>query len=717
MKKKEEKDEPGIESLADEFLRDMGMGEKGKETERPEATEDLMKILKPEEEEPSYKEAEEKEGLSFFEYSLEEEPLPKKEPLPLETPSSSFSEEPTYGETPSLEEPLFPPEPTTSSPDAFSFLEEKQEEPSSFFPEEPFSVKEPAKPELSFAQEPTPSSDAFSFPEEPFSAKEPVKPELSFAQEPTPSPDAFSFPEEETAKSYEETPFIEESLETPLSPKTLKEETSMSASEIMDSLEEGEKQEGFSELEEIFEEPSLEEHHEHEEDEEYIVEKPPPKGKNNLLKFAVIGSILGIILMAGGYFGYKYLSPKVMKIDILSKVTGGLLKGSIEISSEPTSSDIFVNGIQKGKSPLTVSNIPLEKYEIRITKEGYLEWTGDVELSLKKRKEQIIANLSLIPAPIGIATVTTIGTGTLFVKTSPVAAVYVDGKAIRRMPVILDEGVHTITVSKDGYYTFRRQIEITSGEKLQVVANLSLKAGSLFIDSIPRFAEVIFEGQSKGKTPVLIPDLPSFQAFRIKIKKEGFAEWRGMTFTEPSERTKIMALLEKKTEGEKKEPEKVHYILPKKIEGKREEQEPSIVELKKQIIGFEKGLKFPEKKIGEKTKKEEIKFPEWTMDEIIPSYSYSEPELFKMPEPIPMKEKVQLPLVDQGPGYCFITSVPAGAEILVDGRSIGKTPIRSVLIPAGKHTLTARKEGFREEKKEVAISGEATNFFNIILPK
>ncbi|MEK9149080.1 MAG: hypothetical protein AAB267_03425, partial [Candidatus Desantisbacteria bacterium] len=142
MKKKEEKDEPGIESLADEFLRDMGMGGKEKEAETPEATEELMKILKPEEEEPSYKKAEEKEELSFFEYSLEEEPLPKKEPIPSETPFS-FSEEPepTYGESPSLEEPLFPPELKVS------------EEPFSF-QEEDFSAKEPVKPEPSFDQEP-----------------------------------------------------------------------------------------------------------------------------------------------------------------------------------------------------------------------------------------------------------------------------------------------------------------------------------------------------------------------------------------------------------------------------------------------------------------------------------------------------------------------------------------------------------------------------------
>ncbi|MBU1599613.1 PEGA domain-containing protein, partial [bacterium] len=359
----------------------------------------------------------------------------------------------------------------------------------------------------------------------------------------------------------------------------------------------------------------------------------------------------------------------------------------------------------------------LSNYEVRITKEGYFEWNGVAKLSLRKRKEQIAANLSPIPAPVGEVAAVTIGTGTLSVKTLPSAAVYLNGKLARRMPVVLDEGVYTITATKQGYYTFHKQIEIKPGEKLQIIARLLLQEGSIFIDSVPRFADVIFEGQSKGKTPLLIPGLPSFQPYAIKIKKEGFAEWRGMTFTEPGERTKIMALLEK-TEKGKKEPEKVHFILPKRIEGEKEEQRPSLAELKKQIKVFEGGLKFPERKIEDKIQREEIKFPEFTMDEIIPPYSYSEPELFKIPEPpAPKSEKTQLQEAIQGPGYCFITSIPAGAEILVDGRSIGKTPIRSAIIPAGKHTLIARKEGFREEKKEVTVSGENTNFFNLVLPK
>ena len=327
MKKKEEKNEPGdeIENLADKFLRDMGIGEKEEGVETPE---ELMSILKSGEEEPSYKkEAKEKEPLSFSEYSFEEEPLPSETPF-----SFSTEAEPTDGEVSSLKEPSFAiesedlekedlekpfffpkeekpisfeddayiPEPkVTEKPISYeetSFAEEPSE-PLSFtdssssemfsFPQEDLLPEEPLTPKPSFAQETAPSPDAFSFPEEDLLPEEPLKPKPSFAQETTPSPDAFSFleREEETAKSYEETPFIEEPLELPLpSQKIPEEETSVPStgkiSEIMASLEEGEKQEGLSDLEEAFEEHPEDVHHE--EEEEYIVEKPPSKRKRSI---------------------------------------------------------------------------------------------------------------------------------------------------------------------------------------------------------------------------------------------------------------------------------------------------------------------------------------------------------------------------------------------------------------------------------------------------
>jgi tetratricopeptide (TPR) repeat protein len=49
-----------------------------------------------------------------------------------------------------------------------------------------------------------------------------------------------------------------------------------------------------------------------------------------------------------------------------------------------------------------------------------------------------------------------------------------------------------------------------------------------------------------------------------------------------------------------------------------------------------------------------------------------------------------------------------GAEVLVDDRLVGITPVKAVLIETGNHTLTLRKPGFLEIKKSFTIISEKT---------
>jgi PEGA domain len=51
-------------------------------------------------------------------------------------------------------------------------------------------------------------------------------------------------------------------------------------------------------------------------------------------------------------------------------------------------------------------------------------------------------------------------------------------------------------------------------------------------------------------------------------------------------------------------------------------------------------------------------------------------------------------------------SVPVGAEILVDGYFLGRTP-NTVQLPAGKYIFTVRKWGYREWNQEIVVSANA----------
>jgi hypothetical protein len=57
------------------------------------------------------------------------------------------------------------------------------------------------------------------------------------------------------------------------------------------------------------------------------------------------------------------------------------------------------------------------------------------------------------------------------------------------------------------------------------------------------------------------------------------------------------------------------------------------------------------------------------------------------------------------PGYVQATSVPEGADVLVDGRLVGQTPYTFEL-PAGRHEVEYRKDGYLPGQLTVMVASE-----------
>jgi hypothetical protein len=55
-----------------------------------------------------------------------------------------------------------------------------------------------------------------------------------------------------------------------------------------------------------------------------------------------------------------------------------------------------------------------------------------------------------------------------------------------------------------------------------------------------------------------------------------------------------------------------------------------------------------------------------------------------------------VPVLASGPTELLFESVPDSAEVLVNGVSAGRTPLRLTLSPNREHTVTFRKEGCEE---------------------
>ncbi|MEK6949760.1 MAG: PEGA domain-containing protein, partial [Nanoarchaeota archaeon] len=59
--------------------------------------------------------------------------------------------------------------------------------------------------------------------------------------------------------------------------------------------------------------------------------------------------------------------------------------GFLEVETFPSDADIYVDGILKGKSPDTLYNIPAGMHNIAIKKEGYGDYSVDVDVEAGKK--------------------------------------------------------------------------------------------------------------------------------------------------------------------------------------------------------------------------------------------------------------------------------------------------------------------------------------------
>src|SRR5262245_32095866 len=60
-----------------------------------------------------------------------------------------------------------------------------------------------------------------------------------------------------------------------------------------------------------------------------------------------------------------------------------------------------------------------------------------------------------------------------------------------------------------------------------------------------------------------------------------------------------------------------------------------------------------------------------------------------------------------GQGELFVTSQTEGAEVFVDGRLVGRVPVRAaILLPAGQHTVKITKRGYTDFLDVVTVRAE-----------
>jgi len=140
-----------------------------------------------------------------------------------------------------------------------------------------------------------------------------------------------------------------------------------------------------------------------------------------------------------------------------STATGGLL-----VRTTPDGAVIFLNGENKGVTPVTIPGLPVGSHVISVSSPGYQNLTTQAVVMEGALTEVSIPLLS--------------EKGSLYVNTTPSGAeISIDGQPSGLSPVLVPDlvpGNHTLEARKAGYNATRQQVQVIGGHRM--VAQVSL---------------------------------------------------------------------------------------------------------------------------------------------------------------------------------------------------------------------------------------------------
>lgn len=186
----------------------------------------------------------------------------------------------------------------------------------------------------------------------------------------------------------------------------------------------------------------------------------------------------------------------------------------ITFRSEPSGATVRVDDKAVGPTPVT-ADVLEGAHGYEMVRPGYKPHRGRV--IVEAGKPQSLAVVELLPAD-----------GKLALTSEPAgASVAVDGVYLGQTPIDLSLSpgeAHEVAVSRAGYAPQTRQVRLRAGESQALHVELVEKLGVLEIVVDPPDAELLVNGESRGRASQVMRLIALPQ--QIEIKKEGYESYR-----------------------------------------------------------------------------------------------------------------------------------------------------------------------------------------------
>lgn len=344
--------------------------------------------------------------------------------------------------------------------------------------------------------------------------------------------------------------------------------------------------------------------------------------------------------------------------------------GFLQVVSDPAGASVFIDGQLQGQTPARIQ-VPLGEHSLRLTLPGYRDWQNYVQM-----KEQS-------DYPVDVRLEREIKLSTVRLASSPPGAqAFLDGqkKGLTPLDITMTPGVHVLKISLEGYTTWEEQINIAEGlEYLREVelSQINVARASLKIESIPQGAEIRVDGVLHGITPKEI-ELP-LGAYMINLSHAGFESWEN-----PLDLTQIKA-------------------YPLKVELKPI-SERAYLSVESSPPGAQ--VLVDGKRMG-KTPLTKLEMPPGNYQ-----VQVSLSGLQDWKGSVRLGANQELPLhIDLQPipktASLLVQSIPPGAEVSIDGRRRGNTPL-TLKVSLGTHDIRLSLTGYQDWTDRLNLAEAAT---------
>ena len=172
--------------------------------------------------------------------------------------------------------------------------------------------------------------------------------------------------------------------------------------------------------------------------------------------------------------------------------------GGMNLHSVPEGASLLINGEYRGKTPLSLGNLPSGRYTVTFSRFGFIGLSTEVPVEEGKTAE---VTATLQPE-----------TGTLAINSTPSGArVLLDGTDAGLSPVMLENisaGNHTVMLEKEGYRTSVREVRVKAGqanpvelplEPVPVAAPPATRAAGFVISMTGSFAVLLLVLACNGR--------------------------------------------------------------------------------------------------------------------------------------------------------------------------------------------------------------------------